>query len=164
MFYSALATFRAPSDNSGTGEMRREYIRATSSWRKKTPRYDCVLINTGPDKGVHGFEIARVFLFFAFWHQDKKYPSALIQWFSFVDSEPDDATGMYLVQPDTTDTGDPRLAIVHVDSIFRAVHLLPVYRDNKFISRDITMHTSLDTLKLFYVNKFVDYHAFEVLS
>ena len=33
IFYSAVATFRAPSDPSGITGMHREYIRAMPSWR-----------------------------------------------------------------------------------------------------------------------------------
>lgn len=145
--------------------MRREHIRATATWRKGPSRYDCVLINSYPEiSGARGFEIARVFLFFSFEHQDKEYPSALIQWYSFVDSEPDEDTGLWIVEPDTTDTGDPHLAIVHLNCIYRAVHLLPVYQSSSFVDRQITMHSSLDSFDSFYVNKFSDHQAFEVLS
>jgi hypothetical protein len=65
IFYSASATFRAPSDPSGPSSMRREYIRATPSWRKGHPRYDCIFINTQPElAGMRGLGVARVFLFF----------------------------------------------------------------------------------------------------
>jgi hypothetical protein len=147
--------------------MRREHIRATASWRKGPARYDCILVNTDPDiDGARGFEIARVFLFFSFRHQleDKEYPCALVQWFSFVGLEPDEDTGYWLVEPDVdADTGQPHIAVIHVDSIFRAVHLMPAFRNANFIDRSITMHTSLDTFKLFCVNKFVDHHSFAVL-
>jgi hypothetical protein len=49
IFNSAVATFYAPSDISGVSGMRREYIRATSSWRNGPARYDCVYVNTKPD-------------------------------------------------------------------------------------------------------------------
>jgi len=167
IFHSAIATFHAPSDFSGITGMRREHIRATSSWRKGPPRYDCVLINTDPGiDGARGFEIARIFLFFSFRHQDsdKEYPCALVQWFSFVGDEPDEDTGYWLVEPDVNvDTGQPHIAVIHLDSIYRAVHLIPAPQNATFIDRTITMHTSLDTFKLFYVNNFVDHHAFSIL-
>ena len=69
---------------------------------------------------------------------------------------------MWVVEPDVDEHGDPNLAIVHVDSIFRIVHLLPIHQTNMFISRDITMHNLLDHFDEFYINRFADYHAFEV--
>ena len=66
-------------------------------------------------------------------------------------SEPDEDMGLWMVEPDTDDrTGNPHLPIIHLNSIYRAVHLLPAHQNNTFIERTITMHTSLDTFKLFY--------------
>ena len=168
---SAVATFYAPSDISGISSMRREHIRATSSWRKGKARYDTILVNSNSEvpvdsEGVRGFQVARVFLFFSFQHEDKKYPCALIQSYSHVGSEPDEDTGFWMVEPDTDDDGDPCLAVIHLDSVYRAVHLLPVHQDNTFVERTtgITMHSSLDMFQLFYINRFVDHQSFEVLS
>ena len=145
--------------------MRREHIRATSSWRKGQARYDTVLVNSNPEvEGVRGFEVARVFLLFSFQHENKEYPSALIQWYSHVGSEPDDETRLWMVEPDTNDAGDPHLAIIHLDTIYRAVHLLPAHQNNTFVKRTITMHSSLDMFQLFYINRFADHQSFEVLS
>jgi hypothetical protein len=154
-FNSSLATFHAPSDISEINGMHHVHIQATTSWRTGLARYDCVLVNTDP--GINGaceFEIARVFLFFSFWHKDKEYLCALIQWFSLVGLESDEDTGCWLVEPDVnSNTDQPHIVVVHVNSIFRVVHLMPAPQDaTKFIDRLITMHTSLDTFKLFYVN------------
>ena len=144
--------------------MRREHIRVTSSWRKGQARYDTVLVNTNPEVGgVRGFEVARIFLLFSFRYENKEYPCALDQWYSRVGSEPDEDTGLWMVEPDTYDSGDPYLAVIHLDSIYRAVHLLPAHRNNTFVDRAITMDSSLDHFKLFYINKFVDHQSFEVL-
>jgi hypothetical protein len=145
--------------------MRREHIRATSSWRKGQARYDTVLVNSNPGVGgVRGFEVARVFLFFSFRHVNKEYPCALIQWYSHVGDEPDEDTGLWMVEPDTDDAGDPHLAIIHLDSIYRAVHLVPAHQNSTFVERTITMHSSLDIFQLFYINRFADHQSFEVLS
>jgi hypothetical protein len=161
---SAVATFRAPSDLSNIHGMRREHIQATSSWRWGPARYDCVLINSHPDlEGAQGFEIGRVFLFFSFKHHDKVYSCALIHWFSFLGAEPDEDTGMWMVEPEFQETGQPHLAVISTDSIYRAVHLIPAYRTAEHVKRTITMHSSLDTFPFFYVNKFADHHAFETL-
>ena len=164
VFNSAIAIFWAPSDLSNIDRMRREHIRATSLWRNAAAQYDCVLVNLYPDlEGAQGFEVGRVFLFFSFRHCDKVYSCALIQWFSFVGSEPDEDTGMWTVEPDFQETGESHLSIIHTDSIYRAVHLLPVYRTAEHVKRTITMHLSLDTFRHFYINKFADHHTFETL-
>ena len=76
--------------------------------------------------------------------------------------KPDEDTGLWMVKPDTDDAGDPHLAIIYLDSIFRAVHLLPAHQSSTFVDRTITMHSSLDIYQLFYINKFADHHSFEV--
>jgi len=163
IFYSANATFRAPSDISGVNGMRREYIRATPSWRKEGPRYDCIFLNTNSEmEGMSGLEVARVLAFFSFFFDDKEYQCALIHWFSRVGLEPDQDTGMWMVEPEFNADENPHLAIVHVDSIYRAAHLIPAYKTNQYISRSLTLHDTLDTFKQFYINKFVDHHAFEI--
>jgi hypothetical protein len=145
--------------------MRREHIRATSSWRKGCARYDTILVNSNPEvEGVRGFEVACVFLFFSFRHENKEYPCALIQWYSHVGFEPDEDMGLWMVEPDTDDAGDPRLTIIHLDSIYRAVHLLPAHQNGTFVECTITMHSSLDMFQLFYINRFVDHQSYEVLS
>ena len=163
IFYSAVATFRAPSDPSGITGMHREYIRAMPSWRG-APRFDCVLINVDSRlPGMLGLEVAHIQTFFSLIYELKVYQCALIHWFSRLGTEQDQDTGMWVVEPDIDEDGDANLAIIHVDAIFRAAHLLPAHQSNQFVSREITMHNSLDTFDKFYVNKYVDYHAFEVL-
>ena len=163
IFYSATATFRAPSDICGINGMRREYIRATPSWRHEAARYDCIFVNSVPKfQGMSGFEIARVLTFFSVVHDELEYQCALIHWFSRVGTGPDENTGLWVVEPEFGNDEKPHLAIIHVDTIYRAAHLLPVYRTDSYISRSLTMHDTLDTFQQFYVNKFVDYHTFEI--
>ena len=165
VFNSTIATFCAPSDISGIAGMCREHIRVMSSWRNGPARYDTVLINSDQDiEGIYAFEIAHVLLFFAFQRQGKHYPCALVHWFSFLGVEPDEDTGFWAVEPDFTDDGSPHLAIIHIDSIYRAVHLLAAHQDAQFLDRTLTtMHSTLDKFKLFYVNKYADHHAFDSL-
>lgn len=164
VFHSAAVTFRAPSDPSGPRSMRREYIHATPSWRGGHSRYDCVFVNSHPElTGMRGLTVACVFLFFSFLHEGARFTSALVQWFSIVGTIPDDETGLWMVQPDFHDDERPYLGIIPLESIFRAAHLIPVYRTSEFVSRSLTMHDTLDEFKLFYVNKFVDHHAFEII-
>ncbi|KAF8804340.1 hypothetical protein BYT27DRAFT_7259320 [Phlegmacium glaucopus] len=116
VFNSAIATFYAPSNISGVTGMRREHIWATSSWRRGAPRYDCVLINSHPDiDGACGFEIAHIFLFFSFECNRVVYRCALVQWFSFVGIKPDEETGLWKVEPDLRDSGEPHFSIIHIN-------------------------------------------------
>ena len=164
IFYSATSTFLAPSDTSGINGMHREFIRATPSWRREGPQYDCIFVNSEPEfEGKQGLDIACVLAFLSFVDDDssKEYQCALIHWFSRVGTGPDENTGLWIVEPGYDD-GNPLLDIIHIDCIYRAAHLLPVYRTYQFISRSLTMHDTLDTFEQFYVNKFVDYQAFEI--
>jgi len=102
--------------------------------------------------------------FFSFVHGDTYYPCALVQWFSVIGDEPDDETGFWMVEADVCDNEQPSLAIIHLDSIYRAAHLVPAYRSSDFVNRLLTMHDTLDYFKNFYVNKSVDHHAFEIVS
>ena len=165
VFYSATATFRAPSDPSGIRSMRREQIRTTPSWRNGAPRYDCAFINSGSeDDPLQGLNICRIFLFFTFVHKNILYSCALIQWYSLVRNEPDEDTGMWMVKPDIDNDGSCLLSVVHIDSIYRAAHLMPAYRTSRFIDRSLGMDDSLDSFRCFYINKFVDHNAFDISS
>ena len=162
VFSSTVTTFHAPSDISGVTGMRREYIQATSSWRRGPGHYDCVLINTNTS-GRHGFDVAWVFLFFSFSHQGVEYPCALIQWYSFVGNEPDKDTGCWMVKPDVCPNTSADLTVIHMDCIICAANLMPITRTPQFVDRSITMYSSLDRFQLFYVNRFIDHHAFKFL-
>ena len=165
MFQSTVAIFRAPSDISSVYGMCCEHIQAMSSWWNGPGRYDCVLVNSDPEiEGVQGFDIAHVFLFFSLQHGNKVYPCALIQWYSYVNFEPDEDTGLWKTTPDAYADGSPWLAVIHVNAIFRTVHLLSVFDTGELISRATTMHSCLDTFKTFYVNNFADHHSFANLT
>ncbi|GBE85562.1 hypothetical protein SCP_0800790 [Sparassis crispa] len=157
--YSAAATYYAPSDPSGIGGMRREYIRATPSWRGVGPCFDCVFIKSpSADPGVNSFDIAHVQLFFNFRFRYIQYPCALIRRYELVDEQPDRDTGMWIVRPRTDDGS---ISVIHTDSILRAAHLIPVF--NGPIPEGLTEYHSLDVFEQFYMNKYVDHHAFHTL-
>jgi hypothetical protein len=162
IYPSAVATFHAPSDISGIGGMRRERIRAVKSWRKKASRFDTIFLNTDPSmEGMRGLDVARVKLFFSFSHDGIEYPCALMHWFSRVGDSPDVDTGMWVVKPDISDDGEKLVSIVHLDTIVRACHLIPIFGP-QCISRTVLCTDTLDTFTHFYVNKYVDHHAFEI--
>ncbi len=113
VFHSALAVFHAPSDPSGVGGMRREWLRVTPSWRHNLPRYDCVLIKTDTTQpGFKGLHVARIKLFSPSSIGVCGNDCALIHWFEKAALEPDALTGMWIVEPETNDDGTPNLAII----------------------------------------------------
>ncbi|KAK7681444.1 hypothetical protein QCA50_015536 [Cerrena zonata] len=162
IFKSAMATYYAPSDLSGIGGMRREHIRATDSWLKGPPRYDCIFIETDASQvGMRGLHIGRVKLFFSFFRDGVCFPCALIEWFEVIGSEADELTGMWVVEPEFSMTGERECAVVHIDSLVRAAHLIPRY-GSEFIPSNFDHFDSLDAFRAYYVNKFIDHHAHEI--
>ena len=159
---SAVATFFSTSDISGIGGMRCEHIHAVDSWRKGPPRHDCIFVETDPNSpGMLGLDIARVQLFFSFTHKNVKYPCALVHWFSRMSESVDSSTGMWVVEREVTDDGRPVASVIHLDTIIRAAHLLPVFKEG-FVSKSLSFTDTLDKFQMFYVNIFVDHHAFEI--
>jgi hypothetical protein len=142
--------------------MRRERIRAVKSWRKGPPRYDTVFVNTNSlAGGMRGLDVARTRLFFSFSYNGTRYPCALVDWFSRVNDVPNDNTGMWVVEPSILDDDSKFTSIIHLDTIVRAAHLLPVFGQDR-ISRSLTPSDTLDEFSEFYVNKYADHHSFEI--
>jgi hypothetical protein len=160
---SATISFYAPSDPSRIDGMRREQIQATDSWQGGPARHDCVLVNSRPNlDGMRGLDVARILAFFSFTHLNKVYPCALVHWYTVIGDACNENTGMWMVKPDM-DNNAPVISIIHVDTIFRAAHLLPIFGRN-FISHDVTYSNSLDKFEAYYVNRFADHHTFEITS
>ncbi|KAI0644829.1 hypothetical protein C8Q79DRAFT_911798 [Trametes meyenii] len=163
VYHSAAATYYAPSDTSGVAGMSREHIRATPSWRGGPPRYDCVFVNKKQQAlGLLGMEIARIRLFFSFGYSGRQYPCAAVHWFHRTKDEVDEDTGMWMVEPSFISRGIPLISVIHLDSIVRAAHLIGLSVE-QHVSDDLESHQALDTFDTFYVNKYVDHHAFELL-
>ncbi|KAG1883443.1 hypothetical protein F4604DRAFT_1879062 [Suillus subluteus] len=162
VFNSASSRFYSPSDLSGIGGMRTEYIRACPQWRNEYARNDCVFVNTNPElEGMRGFDVARVLCFFSFNFQGITYPCAVIWWFDTIGDSPDDDTRMWVVRPAYHANHAPHISIIHVDSIYRAAHLIPIY-GARSVSYDLKYYQSYDTFRAYYVNKYADHHAFEI--
>ncbi|KIL57999.1 hypothetical protein M378DRAFT_87088 [Amanita muscaria Koide BX008] len=162
VYPSAVATYYAPSDMSGTGGMYRERIRSTNSWRKGPERRDCVLVEHDPNSaGFRGLHIAQVQLFFKIKYKRVfSYPCALVNWFSPIGNEPCHDTGMWRVKPDFAADGTRTTTVIHLDSILRAAHLVGIAGED-FLPYHLKFVDSLRAFKSFYVNKFIDYHAHE---
>ncbi|OAX33135.1 hypothetical protein K503DRAFT_700903 [Rhizopogon vinicolor AM-OR11-026] len=108
-----------------------------------------------------GLDVARVRLFFSFAFRGQFYPCALVHWFSRTDNRPDDDTGMWIVRPEFNTDGSHKAAVIHLDTIVRAAHLIAVYgRD--FLPKHLSPTQSLDIFQAYYVNKYIDHHGFEI--
>jgi len=164
---SATSVFFAPSDPCGIYGLRREQIRATWSWRGGPGRQDMVLVDTG-DGGnyelpMSGYIVARVLVFFSFKYAGEDFPVALVWWYTLSDDAGcrDEATGMWLVEREFCGE-EPHLVVVHVGSIFRAVHLLPFF-GKEWVPQGFSYNDTLDKYTKFHVNRFADHHSFEIL-
>lgn len=157
---SAIATYYAPSDYSGTSGMHSERIRAVPSWRKGPGRYDTVFIQTNSEASsiTSGLSVARVHQFFSF-DLGGTHHCALIREFDYVGDAPDEDTGMWIVRP-AFQNSQPKFGIIPLNRIFRATHLIPTYDEQ--ISRKFKHTKSLDNFEEFFVNRYIDYHAFEI--
>lgn len=162
VYPSAQAIFYAPSDVCGSGGMRKERIRAVPTWYGGPGRYDTVFVETDADaEGMLALDVARVRLFFSFTFRGQYYPCAFVHWFRRVGEAPDEITNMWKVEPEVDEDGEPLVAILHLDAIVRAAHLIGVYGTTR-MPRHLLPAYSLDIFRSFYVNKYVDHHAFEI--
>ncbi|KAF8262450.1 hypothetical protein EI94DRAFT_1773183 [Lactarius quietus] len=113
----AIMTFHAPT---------------TPSWLKGMPRYDCIFVNTSNEvNSMCGMEVAQALCFFSFVY--------LVHWFCHISEEQDEDSGMWMVSPEYDCNKNLNLAVIHIDCIFHAAHLLPIFRDF-FIPDDITSY------------------------
>ena len=167
IFHSANVTFHSPSDISGRQGMRKEIIRSTPNWRRSGPRRDTVLIGQQSDfPGPEGLAVARVRLLFSFRYNGSVFPCALLEHFRFIGHGPDPATGMWEIAPQyvpRNQGGGRWLTVEHLDTISRAIHLLPKF-GHSFMPLNWPHSLSLDSFTRFYVNKFADHHLHEILS
>lgn len=121
-------------------------------------------MNSHPElEGMRGLDVVRIILLFSFPFKGITYPCAFVRWFSVIGEEPDEDTGMWMVQPAVTEDGQPEVSVIHLDCVFRAAHLLPIYGDIP-TPNNVSLHNSLDAFARFYVNKYADHHAFEIAS
>ncbi|KAF8954718.1 hypothetical protein BDZ97DRAFT_1908047 [Flammula alnicola] len=155
VFHSAVATFYALSDISGIHGMCRERIHSTPSW-------DCVFVVEDQEKpGFRGMSVVQVKLFFSFSYEGEEYPCVLVEWFKKVGRSPEEQTGMWVVKPEIDDRGNRLTSVVHIDTILRGAHLLPVFR-KQLLPLRFRHIWSLDSFKSFFVNKYADHHVNEV--
>ena len=88
-------------------------------------------------------------------------PVLLLNWYSCVSDSPDKGTGMWVVELDHGEDGVHFVVVIHLDTIFPAAYLIPVYGD-EFVPTHLSFMQTLDTFCTFYINKYIDHHTFEI--
>jgi hypothetical protein len=109
---------------------------------------------------MHELSVVHILLFFSFIFDGMMYPCALVHWFSPVGEKCDKDTGMWMVEPEVEDNSLPTISVVHINCIYCAAHLLPIYGNDPIPL--VPPHDSLDVFAAFYVNKYVNHHAFQI--
>ena len=69
-------------------------------------------------------------------------------------------TGMWRVEPDFDAKGDALYAVIHLDTMICAAHLIG--ESNRPLSTLITYVSALDMFYILYVNKYLDHHAYKI--
>ena len=163
VFHSAIARFYAPSDLCGAGGMYRERIRSNPNWRGEYARHDTMFVEINSElEGMQGMAIARAILFFSFTFRDENLPCALVHWLVPRD-QPDEDTGLWVVEPEYEGNGRRTLGIIHLDCVARAAHLLPVYGPT-FVPEGLYFSDSLDVFRAFFVNRYIDHHSHDFIN
>lgn len=121
-----------------------------------------MFVKTNADDGMRGMAIGRALLFFSFTFRDQYYPCALVHWL-VPGSAPDEDTGLWVVRPEFGVNRQRTLAVIHLDCVARAAHLLPVY-GSSFTPDDLHFSDTLDTFRSYFVNRHVDHHSHDFLA
>ncbi|KAJ7211660.1 hypothetical protein GGX14DRAFT_362371, partial [Mycena pura] len=111
--------------------------------------------------GFRGLLAARVLAFLSLKHDGAVVPCALVTWFSVIGDEPCPDVGMWMVEPDLDGRGKRVLDIIHIDSIVRGAHLIPVFGD-AFVPKRWKFTDSLDSFQAYFINKYADHHSHEI--
>jgi hypothetical protein len=70
---------------------------------------------------------------------------------------------MWVVRPEFRGNGRRALDIIHLESIARAAHLLPVF-GLSFVPEELHFSDSLDVYRAYFINNSIDHHCHEFLS
>ena len=54
------------------------------------------------------------------------------------------------------------MSVIHIDAFLRGVHLLPIFGSN-FLPITFDYTQTLDAFQAYYVNRFADHHAHEII-
>ena len=161
VYHSVIATYYAPSDLCGAGGLQHEFIRSTPSFYGHECHDTVFVVLDESKKGMEGMEIGHVHLFFSFQYRRWNFSCALINWFVH-DDKPDHDTGMWTVQMEHDRCGQLTIEVI-VNSIAQGAHILPVYSSSQ-VPNDFSHHNPLDSFNSFFVNHYIDHHAYEFIT
>jgi hypothetical protein len=163
---TAKAVFYAPGDPSGVGGMKRETIYAVPTYRKTGKhRHDTVFLRSNTLlPGMRGLRIARVYNFLQVRVYGNKYSCALVHHFNIVGDTFDEDTRLWIVEPAFLEDGSRHMEVVPINKVIRGSHLLPVFSadEDQWVPVTHSHMDSLDAFSSFYVNRFIDLHAFRL--
>ncbi|KAG1764945.1 hypothetical protein EDD22DRAFT_978916 [Suillus occidentalis] len=125
VFNSVCSRFYVPSDLSRISDMQ----------QNEFPRHDW-------------------FRHFSFNYAGTVYLCAVVCWFDIIRDLSDPEMEIWVFRPAYNTNCAPTHTIIHVDTIYHAAHLIPIY-SNQFLPLDIMLYVSYD---------YIDHHAFEIAS
>ena len=136
------------------------------SWSKGDipgPQWDCIFVDIGnsEDMGICGLLVAQVHLFFRFSHNGLNYPCALVHWYS-TSNEPDPTTSFWVVQLEFVGQCRRHMGVIHLNSVIQVAHLLLKFPSNAPVYQEINYMNVPDLYSFFYINKFINHHAFKI--
>lgn len=107
--------------------------------------------------------VGRVKMFLSFRFEETEYPCALVEWFTCSMDAPDEETGLWVVEPLYELSGKRALDVIHLDSIARPVHLLPIFGSEP-LPENFHFSDSLDAFRAFFVNKLSNHASYEYIQ
>jgi len=120
---------RVTYDCQVTGSKQTDIFRSTNYWRKEGPRYDCVLVQGWPRSSVF---FARVLGLFSVSHHNQTHGLVILQ--PFIRKHRNKVTGYIELE----EVSKGRYEFGFIDSIIRAVHILPpTPKNNQFVVQDL---------------------------
>ena len=133
--------------------------RCTNKWQNASPCHDTILVGyaDGPGNGLDRFEVCRLHLLFKFQDCDitenpEQYELAYIQWFQ--KKYHHKLNQMVIVE--LTEKFD----VILIESIYCPIHLMPKFDIQNDLKTTIANHKSPDDFREFYINSYIDRHAF----
>jgi len=135
--------------------------RCTNNWQKGRFRRDAVLVGDadGDGNGLDRFEVAQLCLLFKFYYDRNEstenreaYELAYVQWFR---KKPRHDIN-YMVIVELTDKFD----VISVDDIYRPMHLIPKFEIAINLRTTTANRVDAEKYREFYVNSYIDYHAY----
>lgn len=113
--------------------------------------------------GMAGMDAAHIMQFILFKYNAVTYLCALVHWYQCQSDFADSLTGLWIVKPEFVGNSQPHLAVMHLDSISHAAHLIPWFGAAK-LPKGLRFSSALDIFNSYFVNKYVDHHMFKFLS